>query len=143
MSDENSLANTANRLSLAAAILAAAAFIVSFLQALLQYSSAGNERDKCNKCAIHIAHKMASRHWDFREWKWRYLYPELDLKAASIIKQLRKDGPLSIQSSFLYEVSKTQRCGFRSLTPQNVPKPGWLQYEILKSVFGYTLLRAL
>ena len=132
MSSQDSLAVIANRVSLAAAVLAAGAFLVAFLQALLEYSSSGAERHKCNECAIHIAKKMAYRRWSFRSWKWRYYYPELDIQVDKIFKQLTASiiNESTIEGSFLGPLGQRPGYGFRSLTSKMVPKSGWLQYDI-------------
>jgi hypothetical protein len=126
MSDSDSLANTANRLSLGAAILAAGAFLVAFLQAVLEYSSSGAERDKCTECAIHIAKKMSYRRWPW-EWKWRYYYPELDFRANAVLGQLVVTSLTGIQASFLREIVRIEGNGWMALEPDNVPKSGCLQ----------------
>ena len=62
----------------AAAILAAAAFVVAFFQALLQYISSGNARYKCTEAAIGQSYRLVT--WrPSRDWKLRVSYPQLDL----------------------------------------------------------------
>ncbi|PVI02126.1 hypothetical protein DM02DRAFT_670801 [Periconia macrospinosa] len=91
MSDPNSLAEAANRLSLAAVLLAGSAFVIAFLQAILQYVSASEERIKCNFSAIDISEKHKRWSFSFLHWKTKFYYPELNLSLQNIKSQIRSD----------------------------------------------------
>ncbi|KAI0541426.1 hypothetical protein GGR58DRAFT_519513 [Xylaria digitata] len=65
--DSDSLTSTANRLALSATIIAVAAFLISSLQAILEYSSAGESaRRKCDSAAIGPFSKHVHKRWSFR-----------------------------------------------------------------------------
>ncbi|KAF2965656.1 hypothetical protein GQX73_g7909 [Xylaria multiplex] len=77
--DSDSPTSTANRLSLAATIIAVAAFLVAFLQAILEYSSAGESaRRKCDLAAIGPFSKHVHKKWSFRHWRRKFYYPVLN-----------------------------------------------------------------
>jgi len=81
MSDSSS----ANTISLAAAILAAGAFIIAFAQALLQYFSSSESRNKCTFSAIDVSSKQVKFGWSWKFWKLRVYYPVLDFDFQSIL----------------------------------------------------------
>jgi hypothetical protein len=103
MSDPNNLAEAANRLSLAAVLLGGSAFVIAFLQALLQYVTASEERIKCNSSAIDIAEKR--KRWSFSplHWKTRFYYPELTLSLNGIKEQIRSDSETGLESCSVYK----------------------------------------
>ncbi|KAI0865977.1 hypothetical protein F4860DRAFT_202763 [Xylaria cubensis] len=75
----DSLTSNANRLSLSAAIIAVAAFFIASLQAILEYSSAGESaRHKCSVAAIGPFSEYVVKKWSFRHWRWKFYYPVLN-----------------------------------------------------------------
>ncbi|KAI0389093.1 hypothetical protein F5Y17DRAFT_450307 [Xylariaceae sp. FL0594] len=86
--DSDSLASTANRLSLSAAIIAVAAFLIASLQAILEYASSGESvRRKCNEAAIGALSRLVKTRWSFRHWRRKVYYPDLVIDLDPIIKR--------------------------------------------------------
>jgi hypothetical protein len=125
MSDQN--INTSDRIALAAAILAAAAFIIASLQALLEYSSSGVERDKCTTSAIDVSRKAVYRKWSFRAWKWRYYYPELDLSFHKVSRYLVVQREGSIEQSPVAPAVRSEMFYFRGLESNEAPSANVIQ----------------
>jgi hypothetical protein len=75
-------------IALAAAILAAAAFITSFLQALLQYLSSSESRSKCSRPAIGPWHKLVKWRWSLQDWKLKIYYPTLYLTSGKVLNEI-------------------------------------------------------
>ncbi|KAI1859191.1 uncharacterized protein JN550_012204 [Neoarthrinium moseri] len=97
--EDNSLATTANRLALAATVIAVAAFFTSALQALLEYAGAGESaRQKCNFPAIGLSSNLVLQKWSFLRWRRKFYYPQLNLSIAPILRNLnvdKKEGQLT------------------------------------------------
>lgn len=84
-----SIETPSDRTSLAAAILAAGAFVTSFLQFVLEYISSSDSRSKCNRAAINFAAEDVSHKWSFKSWKMKLYYPELDMSCFRILQALQ------------------------------------------------------
>ncbi|KAI1813765.1 hypothetical protein GGS20DRAFT_462188 [Poronia punctata] len=81
-----SLASTANSLSLSATIFAVAAFLIATLQAVLEYSNAGDSnRHKCNESAIGPFAKYVIKQWSLSHWRRKFYYPRIQLEYAYIL----------------------------------------------------------
>jgi hypothetical protein len=92
---------TSNNISLAAAVLAAGAFVIAFAQAFMEYLGSSASRGKCTYEAIGMSAKSTSWGWNWRFWKLRVYYPILDISyekvrdAATDQCKLRDDSPLA------------------------------------------------
>ncbi|KAF3903221.1 hypothetical protein ABW20_dc0103482 [Dactylellina cionopaga] len=71
--------------ALAALIFAATAFIIAFLQALLQYLTSA-QRDKCLRGSIGGWSALTKTRWDFKRWRISVEYARLDFRSDSILK---------------------------------------------------------
>jgi hypothetical protein len=83
--------SAANRIALAAAILAAAAFVVAFAQTILQYFGSSESRNKCTHSAIDVSSKQVKFGWSWKFWKLRVYYPALDFDYKKILLLLNED----------------------------------------------------
>lgn len=72
-------------LSLIAVILAALAFIVAFLQVILEYTTSSPWRNMCSQGAIGPSAKERKLGWAFRRWKLKVYYPLLSLKFEDLL----------------------------------------------------------
>jgi hypothetical protein len=129
MSDPNSLAEAANRLSLAAVVLGGSAFVIAFLQALLQYVTASEERFKCDSSAIDISEKH--KRWSFSpyHWKTKFYYPELVVSLDRIKSQRKSDNEmfdLENCPGFL-ELKKDNDYSIKPVDPSKVSSPKDIQ----------------
>jgi hypothetical protein len=82
---DNSSNTTANNIALAAAILAAAAFFVSILQAILQYTSSSYSRHKCTTAAIGASAREVRFTWSFSSWRLKVFYPVLNFDSQTVM----------------------------------------------------------
>ncbi|KAI9773499.1 MAG: hypothetical protein M1839_002081 [Geoglossum umbratile] len=80
--------STSNRLAMAAAVLAASAFVVAFSQAFLEHINSNSAMRKCTPCAIGYSSRLVKRGWDFHFWKLRAYYPLLNLERGRILNLL-------------------------------------------------------
>ena len=62
-----------------------ACFVISFAQALLEYFSSSEARNKCTYQAIGGSAKLVKFGWQWRFWKMRVQYPLLDLSSRSVL----------------------------------------------------------
>jgi hypothetical protein len=91
-------------LALAALVFACFAFIVALFQAVLEYSQASPTRQKCSYAAIGIARRYTTRHWSFREWRWKYQYPRVSFEDGAFLKALQNsETGYDLQRSSFYE----------------------------------------
>ncbi|KAF2686121.1 hypothetical protein K458DRAFT_363725 [Lentithecium fluviatile CBS 122367] len=105
----DSLTETSNRIALAAAILAAGAFIVAFLQALLQYLSSNSSGYKCGKSAIHMWRHCTTRpKFSFREFRFKKYYAEVNFDCIKVLRMNQQDGR-SVVVRFLSEKETFRR----------------------------------
>ncbi|KAF2679815.1 hypothetical protein K458DRAFT_263315, partial [Lentithecium fluviatile CBS 122367] len=70
---------------LVAAILAAAAFIVAFLQTLLEYMGSSASRNICSSSAIGYAARQVKWGWSLGSWKLKVYYPLLDMSQRTLM----------------------------------------------------------
>ena len=76
----------ANRTAVAAAVLAAGAFVVAFAQFILDYFSSSEARNKCTFPAIDASAKQVKFGFNRKFVKLRVYYPVLDFSFASILQ---------------------------------------------------------
>jgi hypothetical protein len=133
MDSTDSLSDPANRLSLAAVALAVGAFLVAALQALLQYASASEARNKCNDSAIYVAANGVKRRWSYTAWKWKYFYPQINFHSGKFLLALLTDD--SLEMSPAGELLQGRPTGSlvgnfaaRAIKPDEVMKPSHLGY---------------
>jgi len=81
----DSAVDNANRLALAATVLAALAFLVAASQAILEHLSSSDDRGKCTYEAIGTAAKEVGIGWNWKFWKLRVYYPLIDLSFAHVL----------------------------------------------------------
>ncbi|KAH0556283.1 hypothetical protein GP486_005792 [Trichoglossum hirsutum] len=126
-SDGSASDSTSNRLALAAAILAAGAFVVAFMQALLEYISSNSAMRKCSPCAIGYSSYLVKRRWNFRFWKLRVYYPLLALEKMNILNVLFIQSLQSIElDDGISEIAAlNSQWAWRNINEDDVPK--WLQ----------------
>jgi hypothetical protein len=106
--------NESDRLSLAALVFACSAFVIALLQVVLEYSQASPTRQKCSYAAIGLAHRgYVTRHWSFREWRWKYEYPRVSFEDVAFLKALQKnEDKYDLQCSAFFEaIRKTEPLG--------------------------------
>jgi hypothetical protein len=81
----NNSNGVSNRLALAATILAAGAFIVSFLQVLLEYLGSSEARNKVTYQAIGDSAYLVKFGWKWRFWKLSVKYPLLKFNHETLL----------------------------------------------------------
>lgn len=88
--DSDTSGNVANQLSLTALVVSLIALAVALLQAVLEYASSNSEEgQKCNFGAIgEYATVSGIRKWSWRQWRWKYFYPELKLDFFNVMFQI-------------------------------------------------------
>lgn len=72
-----------------ALILAAGAFVISFLQFVYQYITSGT-REKCLTGRIGDWAVFTKTSWDFSQWRLRVRYPQIDLSVANVLDTRRQ-----------------------------------------------------
>ncbi|EWC48034.1 hypothetical protein DRE_02613 [Drechslerella stenobrocha 248] len=81
--------------ALIALVFAAVAFLVSFLQALLQYLTS-SQRDKCLRGAIGGWSAFTKTGWDFKTWRIRVQHPQLRFEPEALIRYRDRWGPFDV-----------------------------------------------
>src|ERR1700738_2315621 len=82
-------------------------------------------RDKCSSGAIGRVHSHVRTHWDFRDWRPRVTYPEVDLNVDGALDQ-RAIEDLRIQNLF----KRLQRNGYEWINlPGTIHGTGFLNVE--------------
>jgi hypothetical protein len=124
MSDQTAtdLAQTANHISFAAAILAAGAFVAALLQVVLEYISSSEARFKCNSAAINSTSKQVRHRWSFLAWKMKLYYPELDFDYEEVINAAWKSEGRAVSMSLSLDVEKEEGYAWRPLHRSDVPR---------------------
>lgn len=114
---------TANQLAMAATVLAAGAFVMAFLQALMEYIGSNEARSKCTYEAIGMTAKQVKFGWNFTFWRLRVYYPLLDFSFAAVldqaVRQTNKDAinaPLSPMSALTRRKGQSKTFGWRAMT---------------------------
>ncbi|KAF2452709.1 hypothetical protein BDY21DRAFT_155318 [Lineolata rhizophorae] len=79
-----------NRLAQGALVLAAGAFFVAALQAILEYASSSSTRDKCTEAAIGVSHRLVKYGWNMKGWRLKVQYPVLDLSQKKVMDSYRE-----------------------------------------------------
>ncbi|KAF2396080.1 hypothetical protein EJ06DRAFT_242395 [Trichodelitschia bisporula] len=69
----------------AAVLLAAAAFIVAFLQVILEYMSSSTTRNLCSPQAIGVSAHQTKYSWNFGSWKLRVFYPLIKMDTGTLL----------------------------------------------------------
>lgn len=119
------LSHTANNISLAAAIMAAGALVVTLFQGVLQYISSGESRYKCTKAAIGISSRQTKHSWSLGAWKFKTFYPDLDLSWRSIVAAVLEEDKRGISRSLTLEVeSDPTLVTWAAVEANEVPKWG-------------------
>ena len=77
--------SVADTLAIAAVVLAAGAFAVAFLQAILQYASSSQSRNKVSPAAIDVSSRHVKTGWSWRYWRLRVYYPLLYFSYQEIL----------------------------------------------------------
>lgn len=106
-----------NRIALAALILGGGAFIVAFLQTILQYVTSG-VREKCLTGAIGDWSKYTQTRWDVLRWRIRVRYAKYDLnilKALESRDNTTRKG-LEGMSGFAAYIFRNPDVGFRDIS---------------------------
>jgi hypothetical protein len=104
------MGNSDYNIALSASVLAAAAFVVAFLQVLLQYLTSSEVRQKCTQPAIGLSAKQVRRSWSFRSWKMKVYYPLLRLDTGRIMLHMMRNEMAGISySSTLKPLTKTHQ----------------------------------
>ncbi len=124
------LARTANSIALAAATLAAGAFFIALLQAILEYVSSGDARHKCNVAAIGPSAAYTKHRWSLRSWKFKSYYPELKFGLNDILAAAYSNERNGIQCSLTLDIetNDTIRTGWRAIRSKEVLKRGDVRY---------------
>lgn len=117
-----SIQTPSDRTSLAAAILAAGAFITSFLQFVLEYISSSESRSKCNRAAINFAAQDVSHKWSFSSWKMKLYYPELDMSCFRILQALQEGFEHGIDYSEIRDFMDDDRMSWYMLDADKEPE---------------------
>jgi hypothetical protein len=84
-------------IALVAVILAAGAFIVAFLQVLLEYMSSSASRDLCSFSAIGPTSNQKKYGWNFSAWKLRVYYPLIKMDCNTLLQEFVKSGTKNIE----------------------------------------------
>ncbi|KAJ2897710.1 hypothetical protein MKZ38_004487 [Zalerion maritima] len=118
------------RVVVAAAILAAAAFVITVLQALLQYLSSSESRNKCNVAAIGPWEKPVRRRWSFASWKLKIYYPTLVITARDIVHQMlaNRENRIDLNREVLalrQRFDRVPKCKWRAVT--SIDKIKWFR----------------
>lgn len=88
----------ANRLALGAIVIASVAFIVAFLQFVLEYFASSEARSKCTYEAIGPSAKHIKFRPNWRFFKLRVKYPLLDLSYSKVFSAACTSELLAIDS---------------------------------------------
>jgi len=86
-------------LGLVAVILAALAFIVAFLQVILEYTTSSPWRNMCSQSAIGPSAKQRKLGWTFRRWKLKVYYPLLRLEFDDLLWHFLRSDVRTIRKS--------------------------------------------
>ncbi|EED22219.1 hypothetical protein TSTA_094650 [Talaromyces stipitatus ATCC 10500] len=119
----NSMQTASDRTFLAAAILAAGAFVISLLQLVLQYISSSETQNKCNRAAINFSEKDVTHKWSFRSWKLKVYYPELDMSCFRILEAMQDAWEYGIDYSNIKDFAYEQGMWWHILHADD--EPGW------------------
>ncbi|KAI9803567.1 MAG: hypothetical protein M1825_001910 [Sarcosagium campestre] len=130
MAESNSDYNVA----FGAVILAAAAFLVTFLQTMLQYVSSSNSRHKCSTAAIGRAHKLVNWHWSFTSWRLKVKYPLLDFNHVSVMREFYRQSHQTLKSEPEMRTIINKRKGWGWRSRQTGDRVGFWHITDLMSV---------
>lgn len=106
-----------NQLALGAIVIASVAFIVAFLQFLLEYFASSEARSKCTYEAIGPSAKHVKFRPNWRFFKLRVKYPLLDLSFDKVFRAACNSELLAIDSleSPLRRVEGKPRWGWQAM----------------------------
>jgi len=103
-------------MGLVAVILAALAFIVAFLQVVLEYTTSSPWRNMCSQAAIGPSAKQRKLGWTFRRWKLKVYYPLLRLQFDDLLQAfLRSDLETIEKDMALREIAHRHDWGWRPI----------------------------
>lgn len=114
---ENPISPTSNNqdiVALAALVLAAGAFIIAFLQFLIEYVTSSSVREKCSRGAIGGWQIYTNTTWDIWNWRLHVVYPQVDLQCSSLLKE-RMNAALKRELLFSDLLSASD-CGWRDIS---------------------------
>ncbi|KAF3902213.1 hypothetical protein ABW21_db0208625 [Orbilia brochopaga] len=107
--------------ALAALVFAGVAFLIAFLQVLLQYLTS-SQRDKCLSGAIGVWSRLVKTGWDFSRWRIRVQYPQLKFNPEKLLKHRSPWNAMDAwKQKYFPEYGMASR---RSLMKRGVIKPG-------------------
>lgn len=103
--------------ALAAAILAAGAFIVAFFQVILEYMSSSTSRNICSSSAIGCSEKRTKYGWSFTSWKLKVYYPLLKMEVNPLLLKFMKAELDNIEfDDNMENISKRHGWAFRPIS---------------------------
>ena len=122
----DSSGNSSNNIAIAAAILAAAAFIVAIAQTVLQYASSSASRNKCTFSAIDASFRQVKLRWSWRFWRLRVEYPVLDFGYGRILDLMLSSSLQGINSltSPIDDIRDVHKWNWSSIEEKDVIKRG-------------------
>lgn len=102
--------------ALAAVILAAGAFIVAFLQVILEYMSSSASRNICSSGAIGSSARGTRYGWSLGSWKLKVYYPILKMDVRSLLAEfMRADRNSIVHDRNIRRIAEKRDCTWRSI----------------------------